>query len=485
MKRGSAAGESAAIMNGVGESRPLGLAESVRSAMRGVPALCARYRVLTFETAIALGALALALVHPALSREPTLRVTLETAMTMLAIGSVLLLILSFVHSRRLSDVLLASGVMIIGLTYFCVYSLPLIAQFRMGVWLSGAAMWGAVFAAAAFSAAARASTRVINTGLRGPILLAGGGAAAAVLAAALMAAVSAELLGRALPGHWRVVVLAVIGATLFVDAAIGSLRSVRGGDAGVRLLPAALILLAVVQLSHLALPWPRPDEVALSDGLRLVALGFVLVVAAGEARRAHALAAEALSAAERQRVASDLHDGLVQDLAFIAAYGERFTGHLGAEHPMVIAARRALDVSRGAIAELAHSPGASAEQALNAVADDVGARFGIVTTVDVEVEREPAAEIREHLSRITREAITNAGRHGRARTVNVTLRATGGGITLTVRDDGCGLTSARSTGADGGGFGLTSIRKRAGALGGSVSIGGPDGGGTTLEVVLP
>ena len=151
---------------------------------------------------------------------------------------------------------------------------------------------------------------------------------------------------------------------------------------------------------------------------------------------------------------------------------------------MVVAARRALTVSRGTIAELHDAPGASAQQALEAVAGDLRQRFGIDIAVDVQLDRELAPDVRMHLSRIAREAIANAARHGGADNVLVTLKRTRGVITMRVRDDGCGIGGSDQA-AVAEGFGLASMRERAADLGGSLTVRRPGARGTVLEVLLP
>lgn len=487
MNRGYAAPESAAFISSTARTRSLRVGDAARSAADRISRAHERHGLLKLAVAIAVSVLAVESGHPMLYAAPTLRATLETVMTLCALTAAVFLGVRFHHSRRLTDILLLGAVLTLGLTYLCAYSVPLAANSGFGSWLSDTAMWGGVFAAAAFSAAALVPADRVMTSVRKPILAAVGlGVLGVVLLRGPLADHSRHTDGTALTlRHPLVVVLATAGAAVFVQAAIAFVRAQRHERNSLALLPAALILLAAAQLSHLMLPWLAPDDIALSEGLRLLAVALVLAAAVGGAAQAQAVAAKEASIAERRRVASDLHDGLAQDLAFIAAYGERIAEQLGAEHPVVVAARRALVVSRGKIAELTDPPGASAEEALRAVANDLGQRFGIDVMVDVQLDREPDAHVREHVSRITREAITNAARHGKASAVIVTLKRNGGETTLRVRDDGCGIsTTARADSPDGG-FGLSSIRERAAALGGTLSVRQPDSHGTVLEVVLP
>ena len=140
-------------------------------------------------------------------------------------------------------------------------------------------------------------------------------------------------------------------------------------------------------------------------------------------RQVHARFARATALAERRRVARDLHDGIAQDLAFIAAHGPRFAEELGDEHPVVIAAKRALALSRSAISDLSDPAGATAHESLDAIAQELQDRFGIAIAVDASLDQDLESGERENVTRIAREAIANAARHGKAQNVIVSLTA--------------------------------------------------------------
>jgi signal transduction histidine kinase len=249
------------------------------------------------------------------------------------------------------------------------------------------------------------------------------------------------------------------------------------------LLAAATMLLAFVSLSYLVTLSLYPGRLGPGEGIRVIAFGLLLAAAATSERRVRARQARSAALAERRRVARDLHDGLAQDLAFIAAHGLRIAEAMGEEHPVVVAARRALAISRNTISELSDPSGATAHESLEAVAQELRDRFDIAIAVDVDLDADLPPHAREHVTRITREAIVNAVRHGGARNVTVSLRNRSTGVALRVVDDGCGVGVEGEAAPEG--FGLSSMRERAAALGGRLSIRQARRGGTELEVVLP
>ena len=165
------------------------------------------------------------------------------------------------------------------------------------------------------------------------------------------------------------------------------------------------------------------------DGLRLVGIALILTALLRREAERNRTVRRAIAINERRRLARDLHDGLAQDLAFIAAHSERLARDLGAEHPVTIAARRALAISRGAIADLSAAEAPDTGQAIRRVAEELGTRFEI--SVDVVTEEVPiSASERDDIVRIAREAIVNAATHGAARKVTVSLEPEGDRVAL-------------------------------------------------------
>jgi PAS domain S-box-containing protein len=98
---------------------------------------------------------------------------------------------------------------------------------------------------------------------------------------------------------------------------------------------------------------------------------------------------------------------------------------------------------------------------------------------------EPELEIA--LFRVYQEALSNAIKHARARTVDVRLQREGSEIVLAIRDDGVGFEPNPEHAASGGppGLGLAGMRERVAALGGRLEVDSGPGRGTTVTASLP
>jgi signal transduction histidine kinase len=221
------------------------------------------------------------------------------------------------------------------------------------------------------------------------------------------------------------------------------------------------------------------------DVLLLIADLFLLFGTILEIGTYQASVTQAAVLDERRRVARDLHDGVAQELAFISSQMRwivRQEPEERAVDQIMDSVERALDESRAAISALSRPAEESLHMALANAATDIGTRVGAHLEFDLDERVAVPAEWREALVRITREAVANAVRHGRARTVTVQLRDADG-VWLRVTDDGVGFDHNDSRSESG--YGLTSMRERSEALGGQFSVASVPGEGTCVEVQLP
>jgi signal transduction histidine kinase len=438
---------------------------------------------------------ALALVDPLAYELPTLRATVETAITLLALTGAWLLRAKFAQTGRVRDLLALAGLLMLALFEVFCNALPSALGMHTSGQSAAARVLGDLVVAATFAAAALTSSERIVADRRGRV---------AVTAALCMVALGASELvalslrsklviavGYPVTGIGEaatrpltcVLVLATVG--LLAYAAVAFSPGSRVAEPGASsLLAGGLVLLTAAQGYYFALPSPSPGWISPREGLRLLAVAMLLAAAVRDELKMRARTARAAAIAERHRVAQDLHDGIAQDLAFIAAHGARLAGEFGDEHPLTVAAKRALAVSRGTIIELSDMSATPAEDALEAIAHELRDRFEIAITVYAHPDAYLEPDARDHVARIAREAIANAARHGHADNVGVSLWRTTEGVVLRIRDDGCGIACT----ADGDtpeGFGLRSMRERTAVLGGYLTVHPRKSGGTVLEVVVP
>jgi len=435
----------------------------------------------------------LELFRPVYVTDPSARAALETVITLCALLSGYLLLTVFRHRRRLSDLLLLVALVILALVDFVFAAVPALSGVDAVGRGTSARLGCELLVSIAFAAAAFAPRTTLVRRAGPPVFIALGVATGIVVAAGLSALIVAE--------HWAPAgldVASVADASYPVSVAIHVLSSgvlfasgiaffVRPGprDRNAGLLAGAAFLLSAATLQYLAMPAVAADWVTPGVAMRVAAYGFLLVVALQQDAKSRQEMRLAAINSERQRIARDLHDGLAQDLAVIAAHGPHLFSELGADHPLVIAARRTLAASRGAIVDLAASTAPSTGAALRQVADELEVRFGVRVSVQVIPEQSRAGGHdldrveREEVVRIAREAIVNAAQHGGARHVRVELNYRGPEL-LRVSDDGCGFQPSNTRSQ--GGFGLPTMRARAESIGGRLVARPRAGGGTELEV---
>jgi signal transduction histidine kinase len=417
--------------------------------------------------------------------DAALRSAIETGITLSALVSAVLLLAHFRQTRLLRDLLLLAALATVALTDFIFNALPAY-HYQTGIYGAGARMALTILIAGIFVAVAFArGDREVQAGRR---------LAAIAVPAAFYWVALGELVDliagpvreqgpSGAYGPLATTVSVTCCLILFVSAAGFAVRH-RDGERSAGLLAAAAVCMAGAQLGKLGLGVAPPDWVTPSDALRVAGYGLLLAAAVGMYRRSQVQVARDAVSAERMRIARDLHDGLAQDLAFIAAHSERLAREFGADHPLAVAATRALAASRGQIVDLEASHASNTESALREVAGEMAARHGVnvKVVVDGDVNAERTEHERRELVRIAREAIANAVRHGGARNVTVSLGSRRDDLLLRVSDDGCGFAGAGKDSA-GTGLGMRTMRARARSVGGRLVAPSCEGGGAEVDVV--
>ena len=106
-------------------------------------------------------------------------------------------------------------------------------------------------------------------------------------------------------------------------------------------------------------------------------------------------------------------------------------------------------------------------------------RSAVPVTLDLKLGSRPGEHLEAAAYYIASEALANAAKHAQASVVELWVDGRDGGLTLWVRDDGIGGADPRR------GSGITGLKNRVAALGGTISVLSPPGHGTTLHVQLP
>ena len=198
-----------------------------------------------------------------------------------------------------------------------------------------------------------------------------------------------------------------------------------------------------------------------------------------------------VSGREQRRLGQDLHDGMGQILVgarlYTTALGRQFKDHEVADSLAEIG--RMLDEAHTAARALARglSPVSLEDGGLEAGLRDLARSTERVHDVSCIVEcPRPVPihdlEVATQVYRIAQEAVSNAAKHGGARTLRMRLDQDGGTATLTVVDDGRGFDETEFNGS---GMGLRIMRHRAGMISGSIDIGPHTPRGTRVHCQFP
>lgn len=209
------------------------------------------------------------------------------------------------------------------------------------------------------------------------------------------------------------------------------------------------------------------------------------------------VAAADASESERRRIARDLHDGVVQDLAgtafaLSATMRDPATDPATSERlePMAGSLRTSLRSLRSLLVEI-YPPDLAVEGLGAALADLVApaAAVGMAATVEVHDVDQASDDSLRLVWRVAQEAVRNAIRHSDAQHLSVQVRGAGDTLCLEVTDDGIGIgrrwdgeDRERDEDRDSGGLGLRSMRDLIREAGGRLDVQSSPGEGTTVHL---
>ena len=178
---------------------------------------------------------------------------------------------------------------------------------------------------------------------------------------------------------------------------------------------------------------------------------------------------------DRERIARDLHDGVIQSL-YAVGIGLQGTATIVGDarigdriQQFVTEIDRVIGDLRSYIFGLRPSVlgAGNLTDTLEQIAHETEERTGVTVIVDVDTTLEPSlASSSAHVVHIVREALSNVGRHAAATTCRVSVRREGASAVIEVDDDGRGFDrDATSTG-----LGMGNLAERADAIGGTLEV---------------
>lgn len=194
---------------------------------------------------------------------------------------------------------------------------------------------------------------------------------------------------------------------------------------------------------------------------------------------------------ERASLARELHDDITQRLAILAIeVGRGEAADPATAREIMAAVREALVRLSEDVHALAYQLHPSVLQelglaeALRTECERVGRRGELVPSLDIEL---PSGAIGRDqalcLFRVAQEALNNVVRHARARAASVVLHPAGGGMVLTVSDDGSGFPAEHAVRSRS--LGLASMRERVRLAGGTLDVESAPGQGTRVRAWIP
>jgi signal transduction histidine kinase len=248
---------------------------------------------------------------------------------------------------------------------------------------------------------------------------------------------------------------------------------------------AVILLLASTVFYHATRTWTPASMIVGWSVICGCAAGLSFVLL----NRAGALLAKTRADAireERERMARELHDTLVQSCASVSMMLEAIASTSVAQSDLLHQAReqslKSVEEARHAILNLRSSGDVDLVAALHGVADEIRRSSGKLLQVKQNVAHLPVpANSADEISMTVREALRNAVRHSGSERIMMELKSRRAGLSIYVQDFGCGIVPAVPVS---GHYGMVGMRERMRRLGGGVEVQAVPGGGTAVQLIL-
>jgi signal transduction histidine kinase len=312
-----------------------------------------------------------------------------------------------------------------------------------------------------------------------------------------------------------VAVVLFVLALWFSQAAAAAIVAIYPVIFSVLPLGPALVVAAVVSLAPLALEvivlGPRSPEMPVSVAATVLGMvaalvvGTVIVTSMRQRARLEAVVSEleasraetdrlsraAGVAAERERLAREIHDTLAQGFTSIVALAQAVEAELDTDaaaasrHVELIRTTARENLAEALVMVAGLTPPALGEDSLVAAVrrqcDRLAAETGIAVSLCADPDL-PALGMAVDvvLLRATQEAFANIRKHAQASAVGVEISIADGHLRLSVVDNGVGLADDHPEG-----YGLRGMRARVAQVGGTMTVSSPPGGGVNIEIAVP
>jgi signal transduction histidine kinase len=253
---------------------------------------------------------------------------------------------------------------------------------------------------------------------------------------------------------------------------------------GIPIVVAGRVWGAMVVSSEEVEPLPDGTETRLTDFTELVATAIANAQSRAEldASRARIVAT---ADETRQRIERDLHDGAQQQLVSLALRLRAVQAEIPDEHDEHrVALARAVEGLSEVLEELREiargiHPAILDEGGLGPALKTLARRSAVPLELDLRTQLRLPVRVEVAAYHVVSEALTNATKYAQASVVHVSLETVDHALHVSVRDDGPGGADPKL------GSGLTGLKDRVEAIGGTMSLDSPPGAGTTLQVELP